>query len=119
MTSDSSRHRLGLLAVAALSLFGALFARLWFLQIVEGDTAQAEATANTNKVVITPAPRGRILDRNGTPLVDNRESIVVGIDAQKFDDLKEATQKRVVARLSSTLSAGRPVDQKVSVEAMK
>jgi penicillin-binding protein 2 len=119
MTSDSSRHRLGLLAVAALSLFGALFARLWFLQIVEGDTAQAEATANTNKVVITPAPRGRILDRNGTPLVDNRESIVVGIDAQKFDDLKEATQKRVVARLSSTLSAGRPVDQKVSVEAIE
>ena len=37
MTSDSSRHRLGLLAVAALSLFAALFARLWFLQIVEGD----------------------------------------------------------------------------------
>ena len=39
MTSDNSRHRLGLLAVAALSLFGALFARLWFLQVVEGDTA--------------------------------------------------------------------------------
>ena len=47
MTSDNTRHRLGLLAVAALSLFGALFARLWFLQIVEGDTARAEASSNT------------------------------------------------------------------------
>ncbi|MCU1371241.1 MAG: Penicillin-binding protein 2 [Ilumatobacteraceae bacterium] len=115
MTSDSSRHRLGLLAVAALSLFGALFARLWFLQIVEGDTAQAEATANTTDTDITPAPRGRILDRNGIVLVDNRESIVVGIDRQEFGDLEKPKQKQLLTRLSSTLSAGRPVEEKVSV----
>jgi len=105
MTSDSSRHRLGLLAVAALSLFGALFARLWFLQIVEGETARAEAASNTTEVVITPAPRGRILDRNSTVLVDNRESIVVGIEAQDFADLPKGQQASVLKRLSTTLSA--------------
>jgi penicillin-binding protein 2 len=119
MTSDSSRHRLGLLAVAALSLFGALFARLWFLQIVEGETAQADAASNSTEIVITPAPRGRILDRNGTVLVDNRESIVVGIDAQEFDELEKATQERVLTRLSATLSEGRPAEDKVSVEALR
>ncbi|MBK6855303.1 MAG: hypothetical protein IPG97_01720 [Microthrixaceae bacterium] len=36
MTTPDHRHRLGILAVAALSLFGALFARLWILQVVEG-----------------------------------------------------------------------------------
>jgi penicillin-binding protein 2 len=119
MTSDNSRHRLGLLAVAALSLFGALFARLWFLQIVEGDTAEAEATANTTQVEIIPAPRGVIYDRNKTVLVDNRESIVVGIERQKFNELEKATQKRVLTRLAATLSAGRPVEEKVTVTSLR
>ncbi|HWJ98495.1 MAG TPA: penicillin-binding transpeptidase domain-containing protein, partial [Acidimicrobiales bacterium] len=119
MTSDNTRHRLGLLAVASLSLFGALFARLWFLQIVEGDTAKAEASNNTTEVVITPAARGRILDRNGAVLVDNRQSIVVGIEAQDFSELTKGEQTAVLKRLSATLSAGRPVDQKVSVEAIR
>ncbi|HWJ64181.1 MAG TPA: penicillin-binding transpeptidase domain-containing protein [Acidimicrobiales bacterium] len=119
MTSDNTRHRLGLLAVASLSLFGALFARLWFLQIVEGDTAKAEASNNTTEVVITPAARGRILDRTGAVLVDNRESIVVGIEAQAFAELSKAKQTSVLKRLSSTLSAGRPVEEKLSVEAIR
>lgn len=119
MTTDSTRHRLGLLAVASLSLFGALFARLWFLQIVEGDTAKAEASQNTTKVVRIPAARGRILDRNKVVLVDNRESIVVGIDAQAFGELSEGKQTAVLKRLSATLSAGRPAEEKVSVEGIR
>lgn len=115
MTSDNTRHRLGLLAVAALSLFGALFARLWFLQIVEGDTARAEAASNTTEVVITPAARGRILDRNGEVLVDNRESIVVGIDSQAYGDLPEATQVRVLHRLSAALNLGKKPENRISV----
>lgn len=94
MTSDNARHRLGLLAVATLSLFGALFARLWFLQVVEGDTARAVASSNSTESVITPAPRGRILDRNGVVLVDNRESIVVGIERQEFEELSKASTLR-------------------------
>jgi penicillin-binding protein 2 len=119
MTSDNTRHRLGLLAVAALSLFGALFARLWFLQLVEGDSLRLEATSNSTEPVITPAPRGRILDRNGIVLVDNRESIVVGIDAQAFENLSKGTQDSVLKRLSTTLSMGKALDQQVSVEQLR
>ncbi len=118
MTTDNTRHRLGLLAVASLSLFGALFARLWFLQIVEGDTAKAEASENSTEVVITPAARGRILDRNGIVLVDNRESIVVGIDAQAFADLSDGKQAAVLKRLSTNLSEARP-EQPVTVKSIK
>lgn len=115
MTSDNARHRLGLLAVAALSLFGALFARLWFLQVVEGKTLRADASSNSTEVVITPAARGRILDRNGVVMVDNRESIVVGINAQKFDDLPRPTQTRVLHRLSAALSMGKQPQNQVRV----
>ena len=90
MTSDNSRHRLGLLAITALSLFGALFARLWFLQVVEGETPRGRRSpATPSGSSIEPAPRGRILDRNGVVLVDNRESIVVAIDTQEFAELDE------------------------------
>ncbi|WP_426572168.1 peptidoglycan D,D-transpeptidase FtsI family protein [Aquihabitans sp. McL0605] len=119
MTSDNSRHRLGLLAVAALSLFGALFARLWFLQVVDGETLRVEAASNSTETVITPAARGRILDRNGTVMVDNRQSIVVGIEAQKFADLSNKTQGAVLARLASTLSFGKPVQDQVTVKALR
>ena len=104
MTSPDHRHRLGLLAVAALSLFGALFARLWFLQIVEGSDADLQVSSNATRTVILPAPRGRILDRHNVVLVDNRVSVVVAIDWQQYRDMEEADQQAMLERLSSTLS---------------
>ncbi|MFN8019038.1 MAG: hypothetical protein U0P45_13080 [Acidimicrobiales bacterium] len=119
MTAPDSRHRLGLLAVTALSLFGALFARLWFLQVANGETYRDEATRNTTATVITPGPRGRILDRNGVVLVDNRQSIVVSIDTQAYDALDAATQRLVLHRLANTLSMGKAPQNKVTVKALK
>lgn len=104
MSTDNHRHRLGLLAIAALSLFGALFARLWFLQIVEGASASELVSANATRTVIVPAPRGRILDRHNVVLVDNRVSTVVSIDWQKYRDMEEDAQADLLERLSSTLS---------------
>jgi len=108
MTSDNSRHRLGLIAITALSLFGALFARLWFLQIVQGEPLQDAVSSNAERVVIIPAPRGRILDRNSTVLVDNQESIVVAVDVQKYAKLDVADQLRLRQRLAAALSRGKP-----------
>jgi len=121
MTSDNSRHRLGLLAVTALSLFGALFARLWFLQVVEGDSFTLVAEGNATREVVIPAPRGRILDRNGIVLVENRESVVLGIEAEAFAALTEGKQDAVLGRLVTELNRLRtPVDQLTSerVEAL-
>ena len=119
MSSDNSRHRLGLVAITALSLFGALFARLWFLQIVEGETLGQQVLSNAQRVVVVPAPRGRILDRNGVVLVDNRQSIVVAIDTQAFGDLAKDEQARVLERLSTYLNRGRPPNDPLTVKAIQ
>lgn len=116
MSGDNSRHRLGLLAVCALSLFGALFARLWFLQVVQADAFEDQVARNSTRTVVTPAPRGRILDRNGMVLVDNRESIVVAVDAQKLKDLPKAEQKAVLTRLATALSRWKPPNEAITVD---
>lgn len=119
MSGDDPRHRLGLLAVAALSLFGALVARLWFLQIVEGPTLEARANRNATRTVVIPAPRGRILDKNGVVLVDNRESLVVTVDWQAYSDLPLGDQTRLLRRLAKDLNAVGGNGSEVTAKAMR
>jgi penicillin-binding protein 2 len=63
--------RLRIVGLAVLLLFGILVLRLWTLQVVEGKTYAAAVTRNQVRVVSIPAPRGEIVDRNGTVLVSN------------------------------------------------
>ncbi len=77
--APSPQVRLTVLAVVIVCLFAALFARLWFLQVINEPTAQAAAQDNSVRIVYTPAPRGLILDRNGNVLVGNTVSEVVSM----------------------------------------
>ena len=70
----NSRLRLGVVGLVVLSLFGTLLARLWYLQVLAAPTFRVAATANGVRLVYDEAPRGRILDRTGKVLVDNRVS---------------------------------------------
>jgi penicillin-binding protein 2 len=81
---ENPRLRLSVLGVVIISLFAALFARLWYLQVLASQQFQRTATANSQRVVLEEAPRGRILDRNGLVLVDNAISTVVTIDRSKL-----------------------------------
>ena len=63
--------RLRVVGIAVLLLFGVLVLRLWTLQVVEGKTYAAAVTRNQVRVVSVAAPRGEIVDRNGTVLVSN------------------------------------------------
>ncbi len=63
-----------------LVMLGILFFRLWSLQIVTGDKYLAEANQNRTREIRVPAPRGRILDREGNVLVDNRTSMALQLD---------------------------------------
>src|SRR4051794_24610113 len=74
---DTSRLRLSIIGVIVISLFGALFARLWFLQVMDSDELATKVVHNATRTVFEPAPRGRILDRNGKVLVENKETFVV------------------------------------------
>lgn len=100
MTADNPRLRLAVLAVVALSLFAALFTRLWYLQVLSAPDYRLQAQANQLRTVLEPAPRGRILDRNGKVLVDNRASNVVAIDRSK---LVEKERPVLLERLSAVL----------------
>lgn len=108
MTQDTPRLRLGILAIVALSLFAALFTRLWYLQVLSAPDLQLRAQSNITQVVTEPAPRGRILDRNGKVLVDNRASNVVAIDRSKLALLEKDDRAKLLQRLSGVLAT--PVD---------
>jgi penicillin-binding protein 2 len=117
MSADTPRLRLGILAIVALSLFAALFTRLWYLQVLSSPELRQRAAVNAIRVVSEPAPRGRILDRKGRVLVDNRASNVVAIDRSKLPDDKV---EGVLERLSAVLGVPPDVlgkrmgDQRVS-----
>jgi penicillin-binding protein 2 len=66
--------RVGILSVAVLVVFGALFLRLWSLQVLAGSKYVDQAQSNSYRTVSVQAPRGRILDRNGKTLVMNAAS---------------------------------------------
>jgi len=46
VNSDTPRLRLSILGVVVFSLFAALFARLWYLQVMVSDQYQVAADAN-------------------------------------------------------------------------
>lgn len=72
--------RVAIIGGAGLVLFGILFFRLWSLQVVTGDRYLAEANDNRTREIRVRAPRGRILDREGNILVDNRTSMALQLD---------------------------------------
>jgi len=66
------------IGVAAV-MFGIVFFRLWFLQILSGQEFVAQANDNRLKSVTIAAPRGNIVDRNGKVIVTTRGGEYVGI----------------------------------------
>lgn len=103
MTVDTPRLRLGILAVVAVSLFAALFARLWFLQVLTAGEHELAAERNQRRVVPLPAARGRILDRDGQILVANRASNVITVDRAELNTLEDDEQDDVFDRLGAIL----------------
>ncbi len=56
---------------------------------MEAPQLEVQATANRTRTVAVEAPRGRILDRNGKVIVDNRTSLVVTMDRVALKKLKK------------------------------
>lgn len=92
-----SNGRFKLLTAGVGAVFAAIVAKLWSMQMVSSDHYDELAEKNRMRVVTTPAPRGRILDRNGEPIVDNRSSLAI----VAYRDLAENTV--VVRHLANVL----------------
>jgi|688.fasta_scaffold44277_4 penicillin-binding protein 2 len=108
MDTTSPRLRMSLLGVVVLGCFIALFARLWYLQVMEAPALAVQATANRTRIVATEAPRGRIFDAKGRIIVDNRTSLIVSIDRNELKKVND--QDELISRLADALTAnGAPI----------
>lgn len=78
MTPQLAR-RVAIVGTFALAMFGIIFFRLWFLQILSGDQYVKAATGNRVRDIAIAAPRGMILDSSGTTLVDSTRALALQI----------------------------------------
>lgn len=105
--------RIALLGAVALALFGIVFFRLWYLQVLSGDKYLAEANDNRVREVRLEAPRGDIVDRNGKLLVSNRPSWTIQIEAQRWPAAGKQ-RRRLYRNLSRLLDKrARSIDRSV------
>ena len=112
MKSSNGRLRLIVIQALVFSLFATLFARLYFLQVVDGDAYHAQAASQSVREIVVQPQRGLIVDDMGRPLVANRTSWVVSVDRGTLAKLPEDEQGALlhrVARVTDFLDAVRRV----------
>jgi penicillin-binding protein 2 len=100
--------RVAVIVGIAAVMFGIVFFRLWFLQILSGEEFVAKANDNRLKPVKIVAQRGNIVDRDGETIVDNRPGRAVGI---RLMDVPEGQLDPLVLRLSRVVKM-RPKDMR-------
>jgi len=71
---------IGMVLLAFAAFGGALF----YVQVVKGEEYAAVGSSETGRDVLLPAARGEIFDRNGVPLVVNRQSYSIIFEAADF-----------------------------------
>ena len=98
--------RVAIIGGVALVMFAIVFFRLWYLQILSGDKYLAEANNNRVRNITQQAPRGRIVDRNGQVLVDNRKGYAVQVNPAKLP--RNPHQRAQVLRRVATIVGLKP-----------
>ena len=76
-----------LLGGGQAALLATLIGRMYYLQVVEAGKYAVLADQNRINLRLLPPPRGRILDRNGTPLAVNQQNYRVLVVAEQADDI--------------------------------
>jgi penicillin-binding protein 2 len=94
--------RVAIIGGIALAMFGIVFFRLWFLQVLSGDQYLAQAQVNRVRDLPIAARRGELLDRTGKLLVGSRlaEAVVISPPRLPADG---AARERLYVRLSHVL----------------
>ncbi len=80
-------RRAAVLLGGQIGLFGALLARLYWLQVVESDKYKVLADENRISLRLLAPPRGRVLDRFGEPLALNKLNYRVVVIAEQTGDI--------------------------------
>lgn len=98
--------RVAILGGIALVMFAIVFFRLWYLQVLSGDKYLAQARDNQIRNILIQAPRGKIVDRDGNVLVDNRVAYAVTISPDKLP-APQAVKTALYTRLARVLGMSR------------
>jgi penicillin-binding protein 2 len=108
--SPQLAKRVAVLGGLAFLLFAALFFRLWFLEVLSGQTYVSQAAQNRVRKIRIEAPRGDIVDRNGKTLVKTRQAAVVQVLPNQLPpserNLAAVYGSRVSASERARLAAG-------------
>jgi penicillin-binding protein 2 len=99
---ESLQRRVAILGLILLVGFIVLFSRLWFMQIVSGNDYRKKAEGNRIREISIEAPRGKILDRNGKVMVENRPALTISVIPAEMGDQRQV----VTQRLSRLLGMG-------------
>jgi penicillin-binding protein 2 len=111
--------RVGIAAIAVLAAFAVLFARFFYLQVVQHELYAARAEDNRISIVPLAPNRGLILDRNGVVLARNYSAYTLEIAPARVRDLERTIgelaeivdiQPRDRARLRRLLAETRSAD---------
>ena len=112
------RSRFAVFAGVIVVVLSVLGIRLWQMQLLQGAQYSAKAESNKTRYVSIAAPRGRILDRNGTELVSNRPTLAVLVDPGVVD-ADEPETRRMIDRLAGLLAASRDSGAKSKKEMVR
>ena len=110
----NSRLRLVVVQALAFSLFATLFVRLYYLQVIGGESYQAQAANQSVRDIVVQPQRGLIVDSQGRPLVANRTSWVISVDRTLLGKLEEDQRTELVRRVAVVVDA-EPEDVEASL----
>ena len=91
--ADWYKQRITGVIVCALAAFVVLFIRLIYLQVVMGEEYYRMSLNNSIRLQNIDPPRGRIYDRQGNLLVDNRPAFDVDITLKDAEPLRPTLEK--------------------------
>ena len=110
-------RRLKWVALAGVAGFLLLAGRLWQLQVMRGDGYYERTVSNVVKERYLPSVRGKILDRRGVPLADNRPAFHIQATPRKLAPETKAELERLLglsddelAKIDERLEVGRKRD---------
>jgi penicillin-binding protein 2 len=108
--------RVAVIGGIALVMFGVIFFRLWYLQVLSGDDYVQAARDNRVRSIKVQAPRGEIVDRHGQELVTNRTSMSIKLTPDRLPD-KLDERREVYQRLAKLLGLNpRRLERRVEEE---
>lgn len=124
---DRIQQRALNVSLVVIAVFAALFLRLIYLQVFEYNELGSISDANSLRRIWVQPPRGRIIDRHGTVVVDNqplysakvvpaeytdslKKSVLADLLDITFDELTERIQKGFKYNRFAPVAVGRDIE---------